>query len=47
MFPIMLTAIGLGMIYLGIVWQKNEQVLTGKAKSILPTHFQNLLEGRS
>ncbi|MDH3380188.1 MAG: DUF2157 domain-containing protein, partial [Gammaproteobacteria bacterium] len=47
LFPIALTAIGLGVIYLGIVWQKNEQTLSRKARNILPIPFQKLLDGRS
>ncbi len=46
LFPIMLTAIGLGVIYLGIAWQKNEKALTDKARSILPIPLQTLLRER-
>jgi hypothetical protein len=43
LFPIALTAIGLMIIYLGVVWQKNEQGLTIKARSKLPKQLQELL----
>ena len=46
LFSIMLTAIGLGVIYLGIAWQKNEKTLTDKARSILPIPLQTLLRER-
>jgi len=45
-FPIALTAIGLMVIYLGVLWQKNEETLTRKAQSILPEPFRELLESR-
>ena len=44
LFPIALTAIGLGIIYLGLVWQKHEQPITRKARSWLPTVLQKFLE---
>ena len=46
LFPIALTAIGLLIIYLGILWQKNEKVLTEKARRILPVKLRELLESR-
>jgi len=46
LFPIALTAIGLLVIYLGILWQKNEESLTRKARDILPKPFRELLESR-
>ena len=44
LFPITLTAIGLGIIYLGILWQKNEQAVTAKIRSRLPGRLRELLE---
>jgi len=46
LFPISLTAIGLMIIYLGVLWQKNEQALTKKARSKLPKPLQELLVSR-
>ncbi len=46
LFPVALTAIGFGIIYLGILWQKNEATLTKKVRSILPQPIQDLLEAR-
>ncbi|WP_298627233.1 DUF2157 domain-containing protein [uncultured Legionella sp.] len=46
LFPVALTAIGFGIIYLGIIWQKNEVMLTKKVRSILPKPVQDLLEAR-
>ncbi|EMP54887.1 hypothetical protein MSNKSG1_14187 [Marinobacter santoriniensis NKSG1] len=47
LFPISLTAIGLGIIYLGILWQKHEKAIAGKARRILPTPIRELLDSRS
>jgi len=47
LFPIALTAIGLGIIYLGVLWQKHEAAITKKFRSILPVALQKLLEGKS
>lgn len=46
LFPVALTVIGFGIIYLGILWQKNEAMLTHKLRSILPKPVQELLESR-
>ncbi|KTD35240.1 membrane protein [Legionella moravica] len=46
LFPVALTAIGFGIIYLGILWQKNEKLLTHKIRGILPKPIQDLLEAR-
>ena len=45
-FPIALTAIGFGIIYLGILWQKNEAYLRGNMRAILPKPIRDLLEAR-
>lgn len=47
LFPISLTAIGLLIIYLGILWQKNEKVLTQKAQRILPAALRELLASKT
>ncbi|STX51217.1 membrane protein [Legionella busanensis] len=46
LFPIVLTIIGLIIIYLGTLWQKNEAALTTKAQSFLPKTLQELLKSR-
>ena len=47
LFPIILTAIGLLIIYLGVLWQKNEKVITDKARSVLPVQLRELLESKN
>lgn len=47
LFPITLTAIGLLIIYLGVVWQKNEKTLTEKARSLLPHKLKIFLDSRA
>ena len=47
LFPIALTAIGLGIIYLGILWQKYEKSITQKSRSLLPVQLRELLEAKS
>lgn len=46
MFPVALTAIGLLIIYLGVLWQKHEKVLTQKVQSFLPKELRELLTAR-
>lgn len=43
LFPIVLSLLGLFVIYLGVQWQKNEAAITGKARKLLPTPLQDLL----
>jgi hypothetical protein len=47
LFPAALTAIGLGIIYLGILWQKHEKAITKKSRELLPEALRELLEARS
>lgn len=47
LFPIALACIGLIIIYLGTLWQKNEAAVTLKAQSILPLQLRELLQARS
>ncbi|HEC58681.1 MAG TPA: DUF2157 domain-containing protein [Methylophaga sp.] len=47
LFPIVLTAIGLGIVFLGILWQKHEKTITQKSRSWLPAPLRELLEARS
>ncbi len=46
LFPIALTAIGSGIIYLGLLWQKNEKKITRRVRSFLPLQLRELLEER-
>ena len=46
-FPIALTAIGLGVIYAGVLWQKNESNITSRVRGFLPAAFRELLEERA
>lgn len=46
LFPIALTAIGLLIIYLGVLWQKNEKAITEKTRSILPAQVKGFLDSR-
>jgi hypothetical protein len=46
LFPVMLAAIGLGIVYLGVFWQRNEALLTEKARRLLPVALQELLAER-
>lgn len=46
LFPIALTAIGLGIIYLGLIWQKNEKAITKKVRNYLPVPLQQLMVER-
>lgn len=47
LFPITLTVIGLGIIYLGILWQKHEKAITQKSRLLLPESLRELLEAKS
>lgn len=47
LFPIALTAIGLGIIYLGLIWQKHEKAITEKVRGLLPLPLKALLEERT
>ena len=47
LFPAALTAIGLGIIYLGVLWQKHEKAIAQKYRSYLPLPLRELLEAKS
>ena len=47
LFPITLTAIGLLIIYLGVLWQKNERALTEEARSFLPEKLKAFLDSKT
>lgn len=46
LFPVVLTAIGLGIIYLGVLWQKHEMAITQRFRSYLPLTLRELLEAK-
>lgn len=46
LFPIALTFIGLFIIYVGTLWQKNEKRITEKAQALLPEPLRQLLRSR-
>ncbi|HKB59916.1 MAG TPA: hypothetical protein VKC56_07730 [Gallionellaceae bacterium] len=46
LFPFILTAIGLCIIYLGIVWQRHEQGISSHLRAYLPTPLRELVECR-
>lgn len=46
MFPFVLTVIGLGVIYLGIIWQRHENAISSKLRELLPLAVKELLENR-
>lgn len=46
LFPLALSAIGLGIIYLGLLWQKKEALITERVHSYLPAALRELLEQR-
>jgi hypothetical protein len=46
LFPIALTVIGLSIVYLGVVWQKNEEAITKRIRSVLPLELRELLSAR-
>jgi len=45
-FPIILTAIGFMIVYLGVVWQKNEVVITRRLRKFCPPMLRELLDSR-
>ena len=46
LFPFALTAIGLCVIYLGIVWQRHEKAISSRLRGLLPVPLQELIERR-
>ncbi|WP_339868670.1 DUF2157 domain-containing protein [Pseudohongiella nitratireducens] len=46
LFPITLTVIGLGIIYLGILWQRHEQAISQRARAMLPMALRDMLSTR-
>lgn len=46
LFPVALSAIGFGIIFLGIAWQKNEQAIARALLNVLPGPLQQLIARR-
>ena len=46
LFPFVLTGIGLGVIYIGIVWQRHEEHISVTLRSFLPVPVRELIERR-
>ena len=46
LFPMILSAIGLAVIYLGILWQKYEAQITAQMRTLLPAPLRDLLKAR-
>lgn len=46
LFPFALTLIGLGVIYLGILWQRHEANITARLRTALPPPLRELIEQR-
>ena len=46
MFPFVLTIIGLGVIYLGVVWQRHEEEISKRLRGLLPLPMRELIERR-
>lgn len=46
MFSLVLTTIGLGVIYLGIVWQRHEEKISNRLRGLLPLPMRELIERR-
>jgi len=47
LFPFILTLIGLGVIWAGVLWQRNEQKITARLRSGLPPQLRDLIERRA
>lgn len=43
-FPFALTAIGLAIVFLGVIWQKHEERITGSLRLFLPQALRELIE---
>lgn len=44
LFPFVLTFIGLGVVYLGIIWSRNEIALSNRLRGLLPLQMRELAE---
>jgi hypothetical protein len=46
LFPFVLTILGLAVIYLGILWQRHEEKISGELRRLLPVPLRDLMERR-
>ena len=46
LFPFALTFIGLGVIWMGIIWQCNENAIAQKLRGFLPQSLRDLVDRR-
>jgi len=46
LFPLALTAIGLGIVFAGVAWRKHEAQLTEQLRALLPSDLRGLIESR-
>ncbi|MFT6927694.1 MAG: hypothetical protein ACJAZP_003333 [Psychromonas sp.] len=46
LFPVALTTVGLLIIYLVVLWQKNEKRITEKPRSMLPVQVKDFLDSK-
>ncbi len=46
LFPIVLTLFGLAVVYLGVLWQRNEMRISTALRAVLPLKLRNRLERR-
>lgn len=47
LFPVVLTLIGLGVVYLGVVWQRHETAISNRLRALLPAPVRELVERRT
>ncbi|HEY0268113.1 MAG TPA: hypothetical protein VGC12_02645 [Methyloradius sp.] len=47
LFPIILTFMGLGVVYIGILWQRHEDAISSKLRNLLPLQLRELVKARS
>jgi hypothetical protein len=46
-FPFALSALGLAIIFLGVLWQRREAALSARLRGLLPTELRELIEART
>ena len=47
LFPLALSVIGLGVVGLGILWQKREAAIAQRLRAFLPEPLRELIERRA
>lgn len=47
LFPLALSFIGLGVVGIGILWQKREDTISQRLRAFLPGDLRELIEGRT